>query len=643
MGNNVVQKILKNHLLKGELVIGKEISIRIDQTLTQDATGTMAWLQFESMGLSKVKNELAVSYIDHNTLQSGFMNPDDHVFLQTAAAKYGAHFSKPGNGICHQLHLERFGKPGTTLLGSDSHTPTAGGLAMIAMGAGGLDIACAMAGAPYYLKMPSIIEVRLLGELSPFVSSKDIILELLRRLSVKGGVNKIFEYTGDGLKTLSVPERATITNMGAELGATTSVFPSDENTLEFLRSQDRKDDYIQLIPDKDACYDETIEIDLSELEPMIAKPHMPDQVVKVKEIENLRLDQICIGSCTNSSYQDLMKVVNILKDKKVHKDVSVILSPGSRQVCEMLCENGGMRTLHEAGIRIIEPVCGPCIGMGSSPPSNGNTLRTFNRNFKGRSGTQDAKIYLASPEVAAVSALRGKLTDPRDAGIEHIKIEMPRKMTISGALFIPPKNEDVTVIKGPNIKEVPLKETLENDFFQTILLKVKDDITTDDIMPAGAKVLPLRSNIPAIAEFVFSQIDPDFAKRAKENTGGIIIGGLNYGQGSSREHAALAPMYLGIKAVITKSFARIHHSNLINFGILPLVFVNEEDYNKTDQGDILVFKNVIDSLNSNSGIKAENTAKNISFELKYTLSEREIEIIKAGGLLGYTKEKVLEN
>ncbi len=642
MGDSVARKILKNHLVSGNLNPGEEIAIRIDQTLTQDATGTMCWLQFEAMGIPRVKNELAVSYVDHNTLQTGSMNPDDHIFLQTIAAKSGAYFSKPGNGICHQLHLERFGKPGKTLLGSDSHTPTCGGLGMIAIGAGGLDVACAMAGSPYYLKMPKIIEVKLIGKLQPFVSSKDIILEMLRRLGVKGGVNKIFEYTGEGIKYLSVPERATVTNMGAELGATTSIFPSDKNTLQFLKAQQRKQDFMELLPDEDAEYDDRMEINLSELEPLVAKPHMPDNVVKVKELEGMNLDQICIGSCTNSSYQDLMKVINILKGKKVHKNVSVILSPGSRQVCEMLCKNGGFEVLLSAGVRIIEPVCGPCIGMGWSPPSAGKSLRTFNRNFKGRSGTKDAEIYLASPEVAAASAITGELTDPRSLNIKYIPVKLPSKMIVSDALLIPlvPPEEKVEVIKGPNIKEVPLKEKLKDEIMQEVLLKVGDDITTDDIMPAGAKILPLRSNIPAISEFVFSQIDKEFSKRAKEKGGGIVVGGSNYGQGSSREHAALAPMYLGIKAVIAKSFARIHHSNLVNFGILPLQFVNEDDYNTLEQGDILVFKDVIQSLDNNSEITVENKTKGTNFKVKYNLSDREKEVIKAGGLLPYTKEKV---
>ncbi len=483
MGDNVTRKILKTHLLTGSLIPGEEISIRIDQTLTQDATGTMAWLQFEAIGLAHIKNELAVSYVDHNTLQCGPMNSDDHIFLQTIAAKSGAYFSKPGNGICHQLHLERFGKPGKTLLGSDSHTPTCGALGMVAIGAGGLDVACAMAGAPYYMKMPEIIEVKLSGKLRAFVSSKDIILEILRRVGVKGGVNKIFEYTGEGIKTLSVPERATITNMGAELGATTSIFPSDKNTFKFLKSLKREKDFIQILPDKDAEYEGRIEINLSELEPLIARPHMPDNVIKVKEIEGLKLDQICIGSCTNSSYQDLMKVINILKNKKVHKNVSVILSPGSRNVYEMLSRNGGLEVLISAGIRVIEPVCGPCIGMGWSPPSGGKSLRTFNRNFKGRSGTPDAEIYLASPEVAAASALTGEITDPRSLKIKYVQVKLPNKMFISDALLIPPSRagQEVEVIKGPNIKEVPIKEKLNNEFIQEVLLKVGANITTDDI------------------------------------------------------------------------------------------------------------------------------------------------------------------
>ncbi len=637
MKNNVTQKILKKHLLSGRLIPGEEISIKIDQTLTQDATGTMAWLQFEAMELPRIKNELAVSYIDHNTMQNGFMNADDHIFLQTIAAKYGAYFSKPGNGICHQIHLEKFGKPGKTLLGSDSHTPTAGALAMLAIGVGGLDVACAMAGEPYYLKMPQIYEVQLKGELPPFINSKDIILHLLKLLSVRGGVHKIFEYTGKGVQTLSVPQRATITNMGAELGATTSLFPSDEKTLEFLKSQGREKDFTYLLPDDNAEYDAQIEIDLSQLEPLIAKPHMPDQVVNIKKLAGLKLDQICIGSCTNASYQDLMTVVHILKDKKIHKDVSVILSPGSRQTLEMLSQNGGLDILLKAGVRIQEPVCGPCIGMGSSPPSKGKTLRTFNRNFKGRSGTSDAGIYLSSPEIAAASALTGEITDPRTL-TEFPQIKMPEKMLISDTLLIPPTEEEVEVIKGPNIKEVPLKEKLENEFSQEVLLKLGDNVTTDDIMPAESSILPLRSNIPAISGFVFSGLDSRFSLRAKEKNGGIIIGGLNYGQGSSREHAALAPMYLGIRAVIAKSFARIHHSNLINFGILPLEFINEEDYENISQGDILNFKNVINSLDADKEIAVEIQTKQL-FKLKYNLSMREKALIKFGGILPKLRKK----
>lgn len=644
MNLNVAQKILQSHLVSGEMTEGEEISIRIDQTLTQDATGTMAWLQFETLGLEKVRNDTAVSYIDHNTLQSGFMNPDDHVFLQTAAEKYGAYFSKPGNGICHQIHLERFGKPGSTLLGSDSHTPTGGGIAMIAIGAGGLDVACAMAGEPYFLKMPQIIEVRLTGSLCTFVSSKDVILELLRMLTVKGGVNKIFEYTGEGIASLSVPERAVITNMGAELGATTSIFPSDANTLKFLKAQAREKDFNELKADPGAEYNELINIKLDELIPMVAQPHMPDKVVPVKSIEGLPLEQICIGSCTNSSYQDLMKVAKILEGKKVHKNTSVILSPGSRQVCEMLCENGAMKTLLSSGIRIIEPVCGPCIGMGSSPPSSGKSLRTFNRNFKGRSGTQDAEIFLASPEVAAASALTGKLTDPRTLkqDIASLNIELPDTMIISDTLLIPPleSSQNIELIKGPNIKEVPIKEKLKDKFVQKAILKVGNNITTDDIMPAGAKILPLRSNIPAISEHVFAQIDSEFSSRAKENGGGIIVGGTNYGQGSSREHAALAPMFLGVQVVLTKSFARIHHANLVNFGILPLVFINEDDYDRISQGDLLEFSGIISSLDNNSEIIIENQTEGCTIRTTYNLSGREKDIIKAGGRLGYVKDRL---
>lgn len=661
MGDSITRKVLKRHLITGNMNPGEEISIRIDQTLTQDATGTMAWLQFESIGIDCIKNELAVSYVDHNTLQSGFMNADDHIFLQSAAAKYGAWFSKPGNGICHQVHLERFGIPGRTMLGSDSHTPTCGALAMISVGAGGLDVACAMAGAPYYLKMPSIVEVRLTGKLPPFVSAKDIILELLRRLKVKGGVNKIFEYTGEGVATLSVGERATITNMGAELGLTTSIFPSDENTLAFLKSQGRPGDFTWLLPDDNADYDDLVEVDLSQLEPLVAKPHMPDNVVKVKEVAGIKLDQICIGSCTNSSYQDLMKVVNILKNREVNKDVSVVLSPGSRQVLEMLVENGGLNILLKAGVRVIESACGPCIGMGISPPSGGVTLRTFNRNFIGRSGTQDAGIFLASPEVAAASALTGRITDPRDAGVVPITVAMPGRASISGALLIPPADAAegadeagaVSVsgtaggvkdlIKGPNIKEVPRKEKLQAEFTQEVILKVGDDITTDDIMPAGAEILPFRSNIPALAKFVFSQIDESFAERAKEKKGGVIVGGGNYGQGSSREHAALVPMYLGIKAVIAVSFARIHLSNLANFGILPLIFSTESDYSSIQSGDVLRFRSIIKALDIGSDIEVENLTARKTYKLKYMLSTRQKEIIKSGGLLSFIRDKNKDN
>jgi len=642
MGENISRKILREHLVSGDMNRGSEIGIKIDHTLTQDATGTMAWLEFESMGIPSVRNELAVSYVDHNTLQTGPFNPDDHKFLETTAAKFGAYFSKPGNGICHQINLERFGKPGKTLLGSDSHTPTGGGLGMLAIGAGGLDVAVAMAGAPYYLKMPEIVQVKLVGKLQDFVEPKDIILELLRRLGVKGGVNKIFEYTGEGVKYLSVPERSTITNMGAELGATTSIFPSDKNTYKFLKSERRESDFIPLLPDDNADYDDIIEINLNQLEPMVAKPHMPDNVVQVKEIEGLKLDQICIGSCTNSSFQDLMRVVNILKGRKVNKNVSVILSPGSRQVVEMLTKNGGMEILVDAGIRIIEPVCGPCIGMGWSPPSMGKSLRTFNRNFKGRSGTPDAEIYLASVEVAAASAITGEITDPRSLKLKYIPVKLPKKMLINDSLIIsPPKNgSEIEIIKGPNIKELPLKESLKDNIEGEVLIKLGDNITTDDIMPAGSKILPLRSNIPAISNFVFSQIDKDFSKRAIEKKGGIIIGGANYGQGSSREHAALAPMYLGVKAVIAKSFARIHRANLINFGIIPLEFVDENDYNNVKQDDKLLISDIIDRLNKNENITVKNISNQKECEVRYDFTDREKEILKAGGLLQYTKNQL---
>ncbi|NLO89131.1 MAG: aconitate hydratase [Clostridia bacterium] len=639
MGKNLAQKIIEQHLVKGEMKPGSEIAIKIDQTLTQDATGTMAYLQFEAMGIPKVKTELSVSYVDHNTLQTGFENADDHRFLRTVASKYGIYFSRPGNGICHQVHLERFAVPGKTLLGSDSHTPTAGGMGMLAIGAGGLDVAAAMAGNPFYLTMPKILCIKLTGKRSPWVSAKDVILEILRRLTVKGGVGKIIEYAGEGVKDLSVPERATITNMGAELGATTSIFPSDEITLQFLKAQKRESSWTPLSADPDAEYDEVIEINLSELEPLAAKPHSPDAVDTIGNIGPIKVDQVAIGSCTNASYTDLMRVAAILKGKKVHRETELVISPGSRQVMEMLARNGALADMIAAGARILETTCGPCIGMGQAPPSDSVSVRTFNRNFKGRCGTASAGVYLTSPETAAATALNGVLTDPRELG-EFIEIEMPDTFLIDDSMIIPPseESEKVEIIRGPNIKPIPIREELPHTLSGTTLLKVGDNITTDDIMPAGAKILPLRSNIPAIAEYVFSNIDPDFAKRAKENKGGFIIGGINYGQGSSREHAAMAPMYLGIKAVIAKSFARIHKANLVNFGIIPLTFIAEEDYQRLEQGDELIIENIKEQLYGEK-ITIKNLTKGFSFEVTHDLTPRLIEIILKGGLLNYIKSK----
>lgn len=640
MGDNLVRKIIKNHLVAGEMIPGQEIAIKIDQTLTQDATGTMAYLQFEAMGVPKVKTKLSVSYVDHNTLQTGFENADDHLFLQTIASKYGIYFSRPGNGICHQVHLERFGKPGETLLGSDSHTPTGGGIGMLAIGAGGLDVAVAMAGGPFYLNMPKVVKVELRGKLSPWVSAKDVILEVLRRLSVKGGVGKVIEYTGPGVASLSVPERATITNMGAELGATTSVFPSDNVTKAFLQAQNRPNDWVELLPDPDAEYDEELIVDLNELEPMVAAPHSPDAVKKVSEVGPIKVQQVAIGSCTNSSYADLMTVAHILKGKVVHPEVSLVIAPGSRQVYEMLARNGALADLIAAGARILESACGPCIGMGQSPSSGSVSVRTFNRNFQGRSGTQDAHIYLASPAVAAATALTGVLTDPRTLG-EAVEISMPESFIIDDRMVLAPSDhpEEVEVRRGPNIKPLPVNKQLADTLEGEVLLQVGDNITTDHIMPAGAKVLPLRSNIPAISQHVFAAVDSTFATRAQEKGGGLIVGGHNYGQGSSREHAALAPMYLGVKAVIAKSFARIHRANLINFGILPLTFANEEDYEQVAQGDKLSIANLHEQLTTGNCIVVNNDTKGTSFKVLHNLTQRFVDIILAGGLLNYTKNK----
>ena len=642
MGYTISQKIIKNHLVSGKMIPGNEIGIKIDQTLTQDATGTMAYLEFESIGIPRVKTELSVAYVDHNTLQTGFENADDHKFIQSIAKKYGIKYSKPGNGICHQVHLERFGIPGKTLIGSDSHTPTGGGIGMLAIGAGGLDVAVAMGGGAYYITMPKVVKINLTGKLSDWVSAKDIILEVLRIMTVKGGIGKIIEYSGDGISSLSVPERATITNMGAELGATTSIFPSDEITKEFLKSQEREQDFTELYADEDAIYDETININLSTLKPSAACPHSPDAVKTVEEIGSLKIDQVCIGSCTNSSYMDLMKVANILKDKTVHPDVNLSISPGSKQVYNMLAQNGALSHLIAAGARILECTCGPCIGMGQSPNSNGISLRTFNRNFEGRSGTANGQIYLVSPETAAASAINGTLTDPRTLG-KTIKINLPSKFLINDNMIIEPENEEnsdnVKILRGPNIKSFPATKNLENNIEAKVLLKVSDNITTDHIMPAGAKILPYRSNIPYLSKFCFSVCDKEFPERCKENKKGIIIGGINYGQGSSREHAALVPLYLGIKAVIAKSFARIHSANLVNAGILPLVFKNTFDYDKIEQMDELIISNIKNCLKDNNDIIVKNKTKNFEFSTTAILSTRQKDIILSGGLLNYTKTK----
>ena len=633
--NTLSEKIIAQHLVKGQMIKGQPIEIKIDQTLTQDATGTMAYLQLEALGIEKVKTEVSVSYVDHNTLQSGFENADDHRFLQTVANKYGVIYSKCGNGICHQVHLERFAKPGKTLLGSDSHTPTAGGMASLAIGAGGLDVACAMAGKPFSLIMPGIVNVELKNSLKKGVSAKDIILKVLEILSVKGGVGKIIEYTGEGVKTLSVPERSTITNMGAELGATTSIFPSDEITYEFLKRQGRGDDYVELKADDDATYDEHIVIDLNELEPLLACPHSPDNIKKVKELEGLKVNQVLIGSCTNSSYTDLMNVASILKGKKVHPEVSLGISFGSKQVLRMLSENGALASMIEAGARILESTCGPCIGMGQSPCSDAVSLRTFNRNFYGRSGTLSAGVYLVSPETAAISAINGYVSSAVD--VDYIKSEIPEKYVIDDSMLIKPDGIRKDVYYGPNIKPYPVNTPLADSFKKKVTIKVEDNITTDHIMPAGAKVLPYRSNIEKISEFCFGQIDQDFPNRTKENGGGVIIAGENYGQGSSREHAALAPMYLGIKAVIAKSYARIHRQNLINAGILPLLFINYEDYDSIKLLDEIEFNNLL-AIEPNKNIQIKVNDKLI--EVKNDLTEKEIVTLKNGGLLNTIKKEL---
>ena len=646
MGYTLAQKLIHAHLLSGDMTPGSEIGLKIDQTLTQDATGTMAYLEFEAMGVPRVKTELSVAYIDHNTLQTGFENADDHRYIQSVCKKHGLYFSRPGNGICHQVHLERFGIPGKTLIGSDSHTPTGGGIGMLAFGAGGLDVAVAMGGGPYYITMPKMVRVNLTGQLSPWVAAKDVILEVLHRMSVKGGVGKIIEYGGEGVSSLSVPERATITNMGAELGASTSIFPSDDITRQFMKAQGRENDWIPLQPDDDAVYDEVLNIDLTALRPLAACPHSPDAVKAVEEIGTLPVTQCCIGSCTNSSLMDMLKVAAILKGKTVHPDVSLSIAPGSKQVYNMLAENGALADLIAAGARILECACGPCIGMGQSPNSGGISLRTFNRNFEGRSGTADAQIYLVSPETAAASALSGVMTDPRTLG-KPLVVSIPDRFLINDNMIIPPAPEsemnNVEILRGPNIKPFPQTAPLPDNIEAKVLLKVGDNITTDHIMPAGAKILPLRSNIPAISQHCFTRCDEEFPSRCQKEGHGIIIGGANYGQGSSREHAALAPLYLGIKAVIVKSFARIHVANLINAGILPLTFVQEEDYDRVSFGDELTLPDIRYKLNNGEQVTLHNVTTGEDIPLNSGLSRRQIDMLLAGGLLDYTREQNTHN
>ena len=642
MGYTIVQKIIKSHLLSGEMTAGKEIGLRIDQTLTQDATGTMAYLQLEAMEIDRVKTELSVAYIDHNTLQSGFENADDHRYIQTVAKKHGIRFSRPGNGICHQVHLERFGVPGKTLIGSDSHTPTAGGIGMLGMGAGGLDVAVAMGGGAYYITMPRVIKINLVGALSDYVSAKDVILEVLRLLGVKGGVGAVIEYAGEGVKTLSVPQRATITNMGAELGATSSIFPSDENTLMFLRAQGREADYIELSPDSDAVYDAEYTIDLSSLMPLAACPHSPDNVKAVSELSGMKIDQVCIGSCTNSSLSDMLTVAAMLKGKTIHPDVSLSISPGSKQVYTMLAECGALADMIAAGARILECACGPCIGMGFSPKSGGVSLRTFNRNFLARSGTVDASVYLVSPEVAAASAIAGVFTDPTSLGSSP-KISLPESFRVNDNLVEIPATQaeaaDLIVERGPNIKPIPKGKAPDEDLECKLVLKVGDNITTDHIMPAGAKILPYRSNVPKLSEYCFTVCDPDFPERAKALGGGVILGGHNYGQGSSREHAALVPLYLGVKAVIAKSFARIHVANLINFGIVPMVLKNESDYDKIPEGADIEIKSFRKAVENGESVYLTVKGSKEKIELSLGFTERQREILLAGGMLNYTKNK----
>ena len=640
MGLTLAQKIIKNHLVEGEMKVGNEIAIKIDQTLTQDATGTMAYLEFETMGLKRVKTEKSVAYIDHNTLQCGFENADDHRYIQSVAKKHGIYFSRPGNGICHQVHLERFGKPGKTLIGSDSHTPTGGGLGMLAIGAGGLDVAVAMGGGAYYITMPKMYRVNLTGKLNPFVTAKDVSLEILRILTVKGGVGAIVEWNGEGVKTLSVPERATITNMGAELGATTSIFPSDDITKAFLEAQGRVEDYVPIDSDADAEYDKVIDINLSELVPLIACPHSPDNIVTVESLKGTKVDQVCVGSCTNSSLFDMLKVAALLKGRTVDASLSMSVSPGSKQVLSMLADCGALTDIISSGARVLECACGPCIGMGFSPNSAGVSLRTFNRNFEGRSGTKDGKIFLVSPETAVASALTGYITDPRTLG-DAPTVNMPESFKIDDSGVIEPECEEkaasVEVLRGPNIKPFPDSKPLEREISASLSLKVGDNITTDHIMPAGAKILPYRSNIPYLSKFCFAVCDESFAERAKQNENNVIIGGENYGQGSSREHAALVPLYLGVRAVIAKSFARIHAANLINAGIMPLTFTNPQDYDELNQNDELVLQDLFNGFDSGN-ITLINKTSGKTYNLTCNFTERQKAIIKAGGLLKYTKE-----
>jgi aconitate hydratase len=634
---NVTRKIIANHLVSGNMVAGEEIAIRIDQTLTQDSTGTMAYLQFEALGIDKVKTYRSVAYIDHNTIQSGFENADDHAYIQSVALKHGIFVSKPGNGICHQINIERFGVPGQTLIGSDSHTPTAGGIGMLAIGAGGLDVAVAMGGGALYLTMPKVVKIELKGKLKDNVTAKDVILEVLRRLSVKGGVGKVMEYCGEGVKTLTVPERATITNMGAELGATTSVFPSDEQTLAFLKAQGRENDYTPLVADENASYDEEVVIDLGELTPLVACPHSPDNIKKASELTDIKVDQVCIGSCTNSSYRDLMKVAAILKGKKVHPEVSLTVSPGSRQVFAMLAANGALADIINAGARILECACGPCIGMGQSPKNDAVSVRTFNRNFFARSGTKSASVYLVSPETAAYTALYGHFVDASKE--ECYEVAMPEKFEINDNLILNPNDfTDITVQRGPNIKPFPLNIALPEKVAGGVLLVAEDNITTDHIMPSNSKLLPYRSNIPYLSEHCMEPVDAEFPARAKANGGGFIVAGSNYGQGSSREHAALVPLYLGVKGVIAKSFARIHRDNLINSGILPLTFINENDYDDFSLGDELVIENAVEQVKAAGEITLKNLTKNKEIRCSLTLTDRQRTFILAGGVLNSLKK-----